>query len=119
MIVTTEDVYLSDQFMVIFNVESEVLKREVKTVTYRKIKSVDNEKFCSGINENFGNITATMFGEKVQCYNSVMKEPVDTHATLKTKTIKLNSEGWLMPNVSNLGRRNIRSQNYQQTKNFF
>ena len=27
---TTEDVYLSDHFMVIFNVESEVLKREVK-----------------------------------------------------------------------------------------
>ena len=48
---TTENVYLSDRFVGIFDVESEVLKREVKTFTYRKIKS---EKFCSDVNENKG-----------------------------------------------------------------
>ena len=81
---------LSDHFLVDFNLNLEVEYKEYNTITYRKVKAVNNESFCNEINYRKAIISnATNLQDKVNMYNQVLKEIVDTHAPKKTKTIKV------------------------------
>lgn len=88
MVITEFD--LSDHFLIDFNLNTEVEHKEYKTIVYRKLKAVNKEAFCKSIINNRVDISnAGTLRDKVTIYNQVMKELVNKHAPVKTKTIKV------------------------------
>ena len=87
--ISAENVHLSDHFMITFNVEAEAVKNELKTITYRNLGLVNNQQFTEDLSDRYNCRANTMFGEEISRYNMVMKELLDKHAPLVTKTIKV------------------------------
>ena len=85
----SNNVNLSDHYMLIFDIEAEVLKHEDRTITYRNLKAIDNECFANDVKLKMQAAVDETFGGRVSRYNIVMKELVDTYAPLKTKNIKV------------------------------
>ena len=91
--VECNDVSLSDHFMITFDVKAMVQQHEYKTMSFRNLRSADNEKFESELNRKLALLkdslpTSTM-GEKVLEYNRTVQELVDEYYPLETKQIKV------------------------------
>ena len=85
-----EDVQLSDHYMISFNVDVEVVKQETKTITYRNLKGVDTAKFSEElVSKLLQDHGISSFGERINSYNSTVKDMVNDYAPLLTKTIKI------------------------------
>ena len=84
-----ENVQLSDHFMISFEVDVEVEKQETKSITYRNLKGVDTTKFSEELLAKLQDHDISSFGEKVNVYNSTVKDMVNDYAPLLTKTIKV------------------------------
>ena len=86
---TSNNVHLSDHFMVNFKVEVTSSKHETKTVMYRDLNSVNNEQFSTEVKQIYETVPPGNMKDKALAYNTVMKEIADTHAPLKRKEIKI------------------------------
>ena len=91
--VNVQDVSISDHFLVSFSIECRVRKSYTKTITYRKIKSVNQDEFNRNVSESFDNdfIISNNFDFKqsIDYYNTTMKNLLDKHAPEVTKIIKV------------------------------
>ena len=91
--VNVQDVSISDHFLVSFSIECCVRKSYSKTITYRKIKSVNQDEFNRNVSESFDNdfIISNNFDFKqsIDYYNTTMKNLLDKHAPEVTKIIKV------------------------------
>ena len=65
----------------------------MKTITYRKLKKVDNQKFSEDIKFMLSSLpNTTKVEDKVYNYSVVTLNTVDKHAPTLTKQIKINPE---------------------------
>ena len=85
----SNNVHLGDHFLLYFTLEVTTKITEYRTVTYRNIKSLNNERFYQDIKEGYEGIPACDLKDKVTSYNTIMSNVVDAHAPLKTKSIKV------------------------------
>ena len=83
------NVELSDHFLLSFKVKIYVRRSEYKSITYRDLKSLDNEQFCADVNTEYENIQSGDFQRRVNEYNERMTKVVDVHCPQKTKQIKV------------------------------
>ena len=60
-----KNVELSDHFMIIFDMDIEVLKYENKMITYRNIKSIDCELFANELKQKLLEDESISFGDRV------------------------------------------------------
>ena len=84
-----EDVQLSDHYMISFDLEVEVVKHEERTITYRNLKAVENEKFSTELKSKLHNNMNGDFGERIRIYDTTVREMVEEKAPLKSKKIKV------------------------------
>ena len=83
------EVDLSDHYLIDFLIFCQPIMREMKTITYRCTKNVDNELFRREVKERLDAIPpTTSVLEKVNKYNTALSEIVEKHAPLKTRKIK-------------------------------
>ena len=74
------DVKFSDHFLLEFNVCIPTLVKEYRSITYRDIKSVNNESFSADIRVTYDNLPLSNKHEVIPAYTVLMSEIVDTHA---------------------------------------
>ena len=87
--VLPNDVKHSDHFLIEFKVSTIPIKKAYKSVTYRDIKSINNEQFCTDVKEVCMNNQSNNMQESMTNYNSLLSEIVDCHAPIKTKQVKI------------------------------
>ena len=114
----SNNVHLSDHYILLFDVEAEILKHEDKVITYRDLKAIDNIHFSEEVKQKLQVTTASSFGERISEYNKVMKELVDRFAPLKTKSIKIVSKApWFDSEYVELRKRRRKAEKrYKSTK---
>ena len=87
------NVNLSDHFVIQFKALGVMTdKKEYKSINYRDVKSVNNDKFCQDIEQSYNKIESDNFQEKVTAFNTIASEIVDSHAPLKSKQLKIVPE---------------------------
>ena len=59
---------------------------DMKTITYRNLGLIDSQQFVLDMNDRYGRKTEGIFSDVISRYNKVMKELLDKHAPLITKT---------------------------------
>ena len=81
---------LSHHFLIDWVFSADVQNVTTKTITYRNILKIDNEKFCEDIIAKYS-ITpdVTTMKEKMENYNNTMTSILNVHAPVRTKTIKI------------------------------
>ena len=88
------DVQLSDHYMVSFNVEADVVKYDIRTITYRNFQAEGvADRFMAEVKEKHdvmirSTVNPTM-GERISQYNSSIRELVEKYYPTKTKQIKV------------------------------
>ena len=87
--VLLNDVKLSNHFLVEFIVSTMPIKKAYKSVTYRDIKPINNEQFCTDVKEVCMNNQSKNMQEMMTNYNYLISEIVDRHAPIKTKQVKI------------------------------
>ena len=81
---------LSHHFLIDWIYNAEVNEVITKTITYRNISKVNNDKFCEDIITEYSKTPDTKnMKEKMDNYNSAMTSVMNKHAHEKTKTIKI------------------------------
>ena len=116
--IIVENVELSDHFMIIFDMDIEVLKYENKMITYRNIKSIDCELFANELKQKLLEDESISFGDRVHNYNSVLRGMLHDYAPLQTKTIKVvPSAPWFDTEYKELRRRRRKAERkYKKSK---
>ena len=88
IIITKYD--LSHHFLIDFIFNSEAKQTCSRNITYRKIKGIDMQQFQDNVERSFSQLPDTReMNIKVSNFNSIMKQVVDNHAPLKTKSVKI------------------------------
>lgn len=81
---------LSHHFLIDWVYNAEVHEVITKTITYRNVTKVNNDKFCEDIITKYSkNPDINTMKGKMENYNSVMTTVMNIHAPEKTKTIKI------------------------------
>ena len=116
--VETNNVQLSDHFMITFDLEAEVEQQEVRTITFRKFH--DTEQFMQDVKAKYesDSLTRPTMGEAVVAYNSAVTELVDKHYQPKTKQIKVVPHApWFDSDYCNLRKQRRKAEKkYKKTK---
>ena len=72
-------------------IQNEIEKTE--TITYRKIKNINEEKFANHLETAVTKIQhLNSLADKVERYNTELKGVLDKHAPVKTKTVKITHQ---------------------------
>ena len=72
-------------------IQNEIEKTE--TITYRKIKKINKEKFANDLETAVTKIQhQNSLADKVERYNTELKGVLDKHAPVKTKTVKITHQ---------------------------
>ena len=87
--VESNEVQLSDHFLLSFTVNVSATIVEYKTFKYRNIKSVNNDQFCTDVIDGYSSIPPCNMRNKMLAYNEVMSQIVTVHAPEKSKRIKI------------------------------
>ena len=68
-----------------------------KKITYRKSKAIEQEKFIDDIqSSHLLHLSPSHVDDMITCYNKVLPELLDKHATLRTQTIAIRSpQPWI------------------------
>ena len=89
----SNNVQLSDHFMITFDVKAEAEQNTFKTVKFRNFKSDEVKKqFMSDVSKIYNQKVSDeniSMGERIMTYNSSMKNLIDKHYPLKSKVIKI------------------------------
>ena len=116
--VETNNVQLSDHFMITFDVEADVEQQQVKTITYRKFQ--DTEQFMQDVKEKYesSSLTRPTMREAIVAYNSTVSELIDKHYQPKTKQIKIVPHApWFDSEYCNLRKKRRKAEKkYKKTK---
>ena len=88
------DVQLSDHYMVSFKVEADVVKHDMRTITYRNFKAEGvADRFMAEVKEKcelmIKSAVSPTMGESINLYNSCIRELVEKYYPPKTKQIKV------------------------------
>ena len=80
-------------------IQNEIKKTE--TITYRKIKNINKEKFANDLETAVTKIQhQNSLADKVERYNTELKGVLDKHAPVKTKTVKITHQNpWFNENI--------------------
>ncbi len=79
---------LSDHHAIIMNLDMKKPERQKKTISFRKIKDIDKDKFKEDVAQKIQSIDLEQdIGQLVHDYNCILKETLDEHAPLQTKEI--------------------------------
>ena len=120
--VTITDVGLSDHFLITGTVDyCPNSITEYKTINFRKLHQVDFDAFSTDLKNQImsSNIYhATKFDIAVSSYNNVLRNVLDTHAPVITKTIKdVPRAPWFDREYSDLRRKRRKAEKlYHKTK---
>ena len=92
--VESNNVHLSDHYMISFNVEADIEQHDVKTITFRNFRSVEvGELFKAEVREKLADMKESLrnltMGENIQKYNTSMQQLVDKYYPLKSKQVKV------------------------------
>ena len=72
-------------------IQNEIEKNE--TITYRKIKNINKEKFANDLETAVTKIQhQNSLADKVEKYNTELKGVLDKHSPVKTKTVKITHQ---------------------------
>ena len=94
--VEVHDVSLSDHFLVSFKLSCSVLPAKTKQITFRNLKSINQDFFASELSQCLASIDLTVdFGSTVASYNKALSTLLDNHAPEITTTVKVvNKAPW-------------------------
>lgn len=79
-----------DHFAVIFHIRAEKTAQIMKNVTYRKLRSIDNESFRNDIKSLEiinSNVIISDIDEHLESLNNSLASLIDKHAPLLTKQV--------------------------------
>jgi hypothetical protein len=79
---------LSHHFLIDFHAAIIPEAKQEKEITYRKLKNIDPETFINNVSEKM-DLSSESFGDNMRTYNKVLRETLDEHAPVKSKTIKV------------------------------
>ena len=117
--ILVSNVNLSDHFMVTCIVDF-VPKptSHYKTITYRKLKTINHAKLVSDLNRKVEICSQSTFEESVLHYNNVLVSTVNFHAPLLSKTIKIVPYApWFDSEYAELRKKRRKAEKlYRQTK---
>ena len=86
------NVQLSDHFLISFKINLEGANKRDKVVHYRHFKSIDpiilKDDLSVLISDNIENHAESSFGVRTSMFHSSLTDLLDSHAPLKTKTVK-------------------------------
>ena len=87
--VETNNVHLSDHFMITFDLEAEIEQQQLRTITFRKFDDI--KQFMQDVKKKHDSnlLTKPTMGEAVVTYNSEVSELLDKHFKPRTKQIKV------------------------------
>ena len=113
--VTDVEIYqynLSHHFLIDFVFRAELAESHTKTITYRNVKKVNSEKFCSDITQGYAKLPCTTdMKEKISGYTDVMTNVMNKHAPVITKTIRLVPHApWFDAEYASLRRQRRRAE---------
>jgi len=95
------DKLVSDHTLQFFDIPFVSDKLTKKQVTSRNIKSINISNFKKDLDHQFSTCTSIDIGS----LNNILRETIDTHAPMKTRTVKERpSAPWLNDNVKNMKR---------------
>ena len=103
---------LSHHFLIDFYFKAELAESHTKTITYRNVKKVNNDKFCSDIKQGYAKLPCTTdMKEKILGYTDVMTNVMNKHAPEITKTIRLVPHApWFDAEYASLRRQRRRAE---------
>ena len=78
----------SHHFLVHFHVGIVPETKQEKDITYGNLKDLNFERFTKDVSENL-DISSQSFEDNMKACNEVLKELLDEHAPIKTRTIKV------------------------------
>ena len=112
----TNNMHLSDHFMITFNLEAEVVQQEVRTITFRNFSNT--EQFMLDVKGKHTSLTNLTMGEAILSYNSTVSELFENHYPPKTKEIKVVSHApWFDSDYRNLRKQRRKAEKkYRKTK---
>ena len=115
--VQSNEVQLSDHFLLEFTVNISATRVEYRTFRYRDINLVDNKQFNKEVKDAYIRIPNCDMKEKIHAYNNVMSQVVTAHAPEKTKHIKLVPNApWFNSEYKTLRRRRRKAEKkYKKT----
>ena len=109
---------MSHHFLIDFEVNAKVKEVFTKTIHYRKLKDIDNNKFTEDIKLALCHLSeATLVEDKVTNYTTVTRDVVDKHAPLLTKDIKINPRApWFDSEYASIRRKRRKAEkNYRRS----
>ena len=81
---TVKDIVLSDHFAIAFSIDTQKPLLPTKELAYNKTKSIDMDKFISGIaNSRLLTLEIHDVDTLANIYNEVLSEILDAHALIK------------------------------------
>ena len=90
--IASNNVELSDHFLITFSVAVEVMKHDMKTITFRNFSS-DNDKFASEVKNRCvalkDSVCRSSLGDSIMAYNRTIRELVDKYYPPRTKQVKV------------------------------
>ena len=89
--------FISDHNSIHTSVKSAKPHPIKKKITYRKSKAIDKEKFIDDIqSSHMLHLSPSHVDDMITCYNKVLQELLDKHASLRTQTIAIRSpQPWI------------------------
>ena len=117
--VKVTEVDLSHHFLIDFTVTAERSSPKMKAITYRSLRSVDTIKFQNDVNERLSALPPTdNLLDKVNNYDTVLKQIVNDCAPLKTSKIKVvDTAPWFDREYSDLRKQRRKAEKkFQRTR---
>ena len=116
LVITEND--LSHHSLIDFVYKAAPLQIVNTTINYRNIKSIVADTFSEDIRSALSNCNSVELGEKVDHYNSSLRDVLDKHAPVKTKEIRiLPNAPWFDEEYAALRRQRRKAEKtYSKTK---
>ena len=109
---------VSHHFLIDFLVEMIPETKQQKVISYRNLKDINPEEFAAEVSNKFDISEGQSFGDGIIAYNDVLREALNKHAPIKSRTIKIvKTAPWFDSEYENLRRQRRKAEKqYQKTK---
>ena len=86
---------VSTHFLIDFNITVVPETKKQKSISYRVLKSINSDKLVEDVTNNVNLSDSLSFEKNINKYNFAIKQLVDKHAPVKTRTVKeVTSAPW-------------------------
>ena len=81
---------ISHHSLVNFTIEIVPDIKQENVIMYRNTKCIDSERFVSDLSNQINISESVSFGENITAYNDVLKDVLNMHSPIKSRTIKMD-----------------------------